>query len=56
VHPCVINGQDYGHLLYTLGVAGWFMLVTLPLGGLAGAAWLVALLLHRAKWRKTGLY
>lgn len=56
VHPCIINGQDYGHLLYTLGVAGWFMLVTLPVGGLAGAAWLVALLLHRAKWRKTGLY
>ena len=26
VHPCIINGQDYGHLLYTLGVLGWLML------------------------------
>jgi hypothetical protein len=29
VHPCVINGKDYGHLLYTLGVMAWLMLVTL---------------------------
>src|SRR5438552_17961846 len=27
VHPCIINGHDYGQLLYTLGVMGWFMLV-----------------------------
>ena len=54
VHPCIVNGQDYGHLLYTLGVSGWFMLVTLPVGGLAGAAWLVTLILHRAKWRERG--
>ena len=23
VHPCVIDGKDYGQLLYTLGVLGW---------------------------------
>src|SRR5438105_15558726 len=33
VHPCVINGKDYGQLLYTVGVLGWLMLVTSP-GGL----------------------
>jgi hypothetical protein len=27
VHPCIINGKDYGQLLYTLGVLGWLMLV-----------------------------
>ena len=54
VHPCIINGHDYGQLLYTLGVSGWFMLVTLPIGALAGAAWLVALILHRGKWRRRG--
>src|SRR5512133_3297011 len=27
VHPCLINGKDYGQLLYTLGVMGWLMLV-----------------------------
>src|SRR6266478_866651 len=30
VHPCIINGHDYGELLYDLGVMGWFMLVTIP--------------------------
>ncbi len=52
VHPCLINGKDYGHQLYTLGVSGWFMLATLPLGALAGAIWLVVLILHRSSWRK----
>ena len=25
VHPCIINGHDYGELLCSLGVMGWFM-------------------------------
>src|SRR5438477_6815664 len=52
VHPCVINGNDYGQLLYTLGVMGWFMLVTLPAGLFAFVLWLIVLLLHRRAWRK----
>ncbi len=32
VHPCVVNGTDIGETLYTLGVLGWLMLATLPLG------------------------
>jgi hypothetical protein len=52
VHPCVIGGKDYGQLLYTLGVMGWLMLVTLPAGALAFAMWLVVLVLHRSAWRK----
>lgn len=52
VHPCIINGEDYGQLLYTLGVMGWLMLVTLPAGAIAFAIWLVTLLLHRSAWRK----
>ena len=51
-HPCVINGKDYGQLLYTLGVMGWLMLVTLPAGAFAFALWLIVLLLHRSAWRK----
>ena len=55
VHPCMINGKDYGQLLYTLGVLGWLMLVTLPVGALAFAIWLIVLILHRASWqRRTG--
>ncbi|HEX4668078.1 MAG TPA: hypothetical protein VH207_15915 [Chthoniobacterales bacterium] len=52
VHPCMIHGKDYGEQLYTLGVSGWFMLATLPLGALAGAIWLAVLILHRSSWRK----
>jgi hypothetical protein len=52
VHPCIINGHDYGELLYNLGVMGWFMLVTLPGGLLAFVCWLILLILHRGAWRK----
>jgi hypothetical protein len=50
VHPCIINGHDYGELVYSLGVMGWFMLVTIPIGLFAFVAWLIALLVHRASW------
>jgi hypothetical protein len=52
VHPCTIGGKDYGQLLYTLGVMGWLMLVTLPAGATAFSLWLAILLLHRSAWRK----
>jgi len=52
VHPCIINGHDYGHLLYTLGVLGWLMLVTLPAGLFAFVVWLIVVMLHRERWRK----
>jgi hypothetical protein len=52
VHPCIVNGQDYGQLLYTLGVLGWLMLVTIPGGAFAFAIWLIVFILHRERWRK----
>jgi hypothetical protein len=52
VHPCVVDGKDYGPLLYQLGVMGWLMLVTLPAGAVAFAIWLTILLIHRNAWRK----
>ena len=52
VHPCIINGHDYGELLYDLGVMGWFMLATIPGGLVAFASWLILLILHRVSWRK----
>lgn len=52
IHPCVVDGKDYGPLLYQLGVMGWLMLVTLPGGAVAFAVWLIVLLLHRSRWRK----
>jgi hypothetical protein len=52
VHPCIINGHDYGKLLYDLGMMGWFMLVTMPVGLLAFVVWFILLILHQASWRK----
>src|SRR4029453_7593734 len=47
VHSCIINGHDYGQLLYSLGVMGWFMLVTIPGGLIAFVCWLIFLILNR---------
>ena len=32
VHPCIIGGKDWGHTLYSMGVMGWFCLITVPTG------------------------
>src|SRR6266403_62770 len=52
IHPCIINGHDYGELLYQLGVMGWFMLATIPGGLVAFASWLIFLILHRIAWKR----
>src|SRR4029077_11672759 len=52
VHPCIINSQDYGELLYSLGVMGWLMLVSIPGGLFAFVGWLIFLSLYRGSWRK----
>ena len=52
IHPCIINGHDYGELLYQLGVMGWFMLATIPGGLVAFASWLTFLILHPIAWKK----
>jgi len=55
VHPCIVNGRDMGEQLYGMGVAGWFMLVTVPTGLLAlmvyAASLLVVWLVRKARRR-----
>ena len=47
VHPCIVNGEDIGETLYTWGVMGWMMFVTLPLGlGAAGIYLLVVIVFY----------
>lgn len=41
-NPCVVNGTDIGETLYAMGVMGWFMLATIPLGAIAFLGWTVA--------------
>ena len=40
IHPCIVNGNDIGDTLYTLGMLGWLMLGTIPLGMIAIAVYL----------------
>jgi hypothetical protein len=55
IHACIVNGQDWGGTLYTVGVLGWFMLATIPLGGIALLVWLLILVIHLiARGRKVG--
>lgn len=49
-NPCVVNGADIGQTLYALGVMGWFMLATIPLGAGALIVWLIVLVVHRLYW------
>jgi hypothetical protein len=41
VHPCYLFGVSIGNALYTLGVMGWLMLVTLPIAVFLLVAWIV---------------
>ena len=38
-NPCLIAGRDYGGLLVNMFVAGWLMLLTLPMGLLISIVW-----------------
>lgn len=52
VHPCLVGGTDMGELLYTLGVLGWLMLLSIPAGLAAIGIWAVILLAHRFSWKR----
>ena len=39
VNPCVVNGRDIGGTLYSMGVMGWFMLATIPIGAILFLGW-----------------
>ncbi|MFC4424732.1 hypothetical protein [Deinococcus navajonensis] len=47
VHPCPVLGVDLGSALYTMGMMGWVMLITVPSGLLVGALVGGAALLRR---------
>jgi hypothetical protein len=51
IHPCVVNGQDIGDTLYTLGVLGWLALGTLPLGLIAIGVYLaIIFIFYLVRW------
>ena len=51
IHPCVVNGEDIGDTLYTLGVLGWLALATIPLGLIAIGVYLTGVAtFYMARW------
>jgi hypothetical protein len=53
VNPCVVFGRDMGETLYAMGVMGWFMIVTIPLGGTVFMGWtLIWLFLYYLRQRR----
>ncbi len=41
VHPCVINGVDYGEELYTWGMMPWFLFASFPIAVILFVIYLV---------------
>jgi hypothetical protein len=60
INSCIVNGREMGNTLYSMGVMGWFMLVTIPTGLLALLLFLLFLLIEwivgrtRTKSRQAG--
>jgi hypothetical protein len=46
VHACLVFGVDLGDTLYAMSVLGWLMIVSIPLGGVLLACWIVVLCVH----------
>jgi hypothetical protein len=46
VNSCIVNGREMGQTLYSMGVMGWFMLVTIPTGLLVLLIFLLLLLIE----------
>ncbi len=56
IHPCIILGMDFGEVLYSLGVMGWFLLLSVPLGAMGlcvAIIWLVVVLIKKGIDKKT---
>lgn len=57
VNPCIINGEDWGDTLYTMGLLGFLAIGTLPIGVGAAVIYLVIVivvsLIVRARRPKT---
>jgi hypothetical protein len=56
-HPCIVDGKDIGQDLYTVGVMGWLMIATIPLGLIAVGIYLAIVVIYylvRRAWRARG--
>jgi hypothetical protein len=45
VNPCIINGEDWGDDLYTIGMLGFFAIGTLPLAVMVAGGYLLIVII-----------
>lgn len=53
-NTCMIGGADWGQTLYTMGMMGWFMIATLPIGATLVALWIAVELIRAVRVRRSG--
>lgn len=46
-YPCVINGHDWGGTLGTAFISGWYMLLMIPIAGIAATSLVILVLNDR---------
>ncbi len=51
-HPCVLQGIDWGAILYGMFVMAWFAIATVPLGALAVLLWIATAIVMYVRYRK----
>ena len=51
-NPCIVNGKDVGGTLYAMGMMGWFILGTIPLGAIAVFVWTLGWVIWRSRKSK----
>jgi hypothetical protein len=52
-NPCKVGGIDIGGALYAMGVSGWLMLATLPIGSLLILVWIVVEVIRYIRQRRS---
>lgn len=53
VNPCVINGEDWGETLYSMGMMGWIGIATIPLAiGVAGIYIIVVIIISLVQYAR----
>ena len=51
-NPCLVYGRDIGGMLYSMGVMGWFMIATIPLGIIVFVLWTLGWIVWTVKERR----
>jgi hypothetical protein len=52
IHPCIVDGTDWGDTLAMMGMSGWLLIATIPIMAFGVTLIAVVLLVHRILWSR----